>query len=235
MILLTLVITLGWAAIHVFSARWLQLESVPRSIWLSMAGGVSVAYVFIHLLPEIAAAQAVLRQQDALRWLSHHAYLVALVGLCTFYGLDQLARRTRRAPEAERRPAFWLHVGSFAIYNGLVAYLLLHREETGILPLAYYAVALGLHFVVTDHGLREHHREQYQTHGRWVLAGALLVGWAISTAVAVPESWLVVIFAFLAGGVVLNVLKEELPEDRQSRFWAFMVGAGVYAVLLVAL
>ena len=40
------------------------------------------------------------------------------------------------------------------------------------------------------------------------------------------------LFAFLAGGVVLNVLKEELPEDRQSRFLPFLLGAGGYALLL---
>jgi hypothetical protein len=33
----------------------------------------------------------------------------------------------------------------------------------------------------------------------------------------------------------MNVLKEELPEERESRFWAFALGAAAYAlVLLVA-
>jgi hypothetical protein len=42
-----------------------------------------------------------------------------------------------------------------------------------------------------------------------------------------------VLFAFLAGGIVLNVIKEELPEERESRFPAFVVGTGGYAVLLL--
>ncbi len=46
---------------------------------------------------------------------------------------------------------------------------------------------------------------------------------------------LAVLIAFLAGGVVLNVLKEELPEERESRFWAFALGAALYATLLLAL
>lgn len=51
----------------------------------------------------------------------------------------------------------------------------------------------------------------------------------------VSEAALAVLFAFLAGGVVMNVLKEELPEERESRLWAFVLGAGLYAgVLLVA-
>ncbi len=39
--------------------------------------------------------------------------------------------------------------------------------------------------------------------------------------------------AFLGGGVVLNVLKEEVPSERQSRFWAFAPGAVGYAALLL--
>lgn len=39
--------------------------------------------------------------------------------------------------------------------------------------------------------------------------------------------------AFLAGGVVLNVLKEELPEERESSFGAFAVGATLYAAIVL--
>ena len=41
------------------------------------------------------------------------------------------------------------------------------------------------------------------------------------------------LFAILGGGVVLNVLKEELPENRESRFWAFALGATLYSALLL--
>jgi hypothetical protein len=32
---------------------------------------------------------------------------------------------------------------------------------------------------------------------------------------------------------MLNVLKEESTEERQSRFWAFVLGAGTYTVVLL--
>jgi hypothetical protein len=34
-------------------------------------------------------------------------------------------------------------------------------------------------------------------------------------------------------GVLLNVLKEELPAERKSRFWAFGLGAALYAAFLI--
>jgi hypothetical protein len=42
-----------------------------------------------------------------------------------------------------------------------------------------------------------------------------------------------VLLALLAGGVILNVMKEELPEERESRFWASATGSAVYATLLL--
>ena len=52
----------------------------------------------------------------------------------------------------------------------------------------------------------------------------------------VSEAAIAVLFGFLAGGVIIeNVLKEELPEDRESRIWALALGAAAYdAILLVA-
>ena len=68
-----------------------------------------------------------------------------------------------------------------------------------------------------------------------MLAAAVLAGWAVGLLFDVSEAALAVLFAFLAGGVVVNVLREQLPEERESRFRAFVVGAGLYAaVLLVA-
>ncbi len=43
-----------------------------------------------------------------------------------------------------------------------------------------------------------------------------------------------VLIAFLAGGIIRNVLKEEVPEERESRFSAFAVGATAYAAILLA-
>jgi len=52
----------------------------------------------------------------------------------------------------------------------------------------------------------------------------------------VSEAALAVLFAFLAGGIVLNVLKEEIPKERESSFAAFALGVALYAaILLVAL
>ncbi len=233
--------TLGLVLVHLYAGKLRFLEGTPRSIWLSVAGGVSVTYVFVHLLPEVSEVQEMLAEAlgSSLGFLENHSYLVALVGLVVFYGLERTAKASRKArggaEQATSSGVFWLHIGSFSLYNLLVGYLLVRRPEQGLLELALFFVAMALHFVVNDFGLREHHKAAYTRSGRWLLAAAVLLGWLLALFGKASEAALALLLSFLAGGVILNVLKEELPAERESRFWPFAFGAAAYTALLLFL
>ena len=239
--LLALALAAGLAGVHLFSGRLRFLGVSPRSRWLSAAGGVSVAYVFVHLLPDLAEEQETIREAtgESFSFLEYHVYLVALVGLAVFYGLERAAKVSRGKERSAGREdstaggVFWLHTASFAVYNALIGYLLLHREDPGPRPLILFAFAMGVHFVVNDNGLRRDHKAAYDRRGRWLLAAAVIAGWTVGLSFEVSEAALAVLFGFLAGGVIMNVLKEELPEERESRFWAFALGAALYSVILL--
>ncbi|MBM6583594.1 hypothetical protein ILT44_25680 [Microvirga sp. BT689] len=49
---------MGFVLIHLFIGKLHFLDVVPRSRWLSLAGGVAVSYIFLHILPELSAHQA---------------------------------------------------------------------------------------------------------------------------------------------------------------------------------
>lgn len=232
----TLIAALLLASAHLFGYRLTFLRAIPRSGWLSAAGGVSVAYVFVHLLPELEGRQAAFEDWQALAFVEHHVYVAALLGLAIFYGLERLVRldEDRRDEGGTRSPGvFRLHIASFAIYNGLIGYLLVEGEAQGGQEVLTFAVALGLHFIVNDHGLRQTHEEAYDHRGRWTLAAMVLAGWALALVTTVDERIVAFLFALLAGSIILNALKEELPEERQSRFWAFALGATLYTLLLL--
>lgn len=238
---LALALAVLLALVHVFATHLVFLDRVPRSRWLSAASGLSVAYVFVHLLPEIAAGHDTLGEAGRGSERLPTLWLVALAGLAVFYGLERLAKGSRKDEASEGREAttapavFWLHIASFALYNVLVGYLLQHRLDAGSAALLMFGLAMALHFLVNDHGLHAHHTHRYRRVGRWLLAAAVLVGYALGLGVEVGEAAIAVLIAFLGGGVVLNVLKEELPDERQSQFLPFALGAAAYAALLVAM
>lgn len=243
MTVLSAVLAAGLALTHILAGSLHSVRGEARSRWLSAAGGAAVAYVFVHTLPELEAGQAAIEAAGwfGLRFIETHVYLVALIGFVTFYGLDRAAvlsrmRRRRTEPDAPpHRAVFHTHIASFAAYYALIGYLLLHREEPGATNLVLFAFAMGLHFLVNDYGLRELHQSAYHDVGRWVLAAAVAVGWLVGLVTTVDSAFLAVLFAFLAGGVILNTIKEELPEERDSSFWSFALGAGAYtAIVLIA-
>lgn len=240
--LLPFIAATGLALVHIFAGAMRFLDGIPRNRWLSIAGGVSLAYVFLHLLPELGERQEWLEATvgSVLGVTKRHTYLVALIGLGTFYGLERMAHQSRgarkSAVDVDRTTpeVFWIHTASFAIYNALIGYLLLRQDGSSLSARGAFFTAMALHFIVNDYGLREHHKERYHRSGRWILAAAVLIGAALGLAVEFSEGVIAIVVAFLSGGIILNVLKEELPDERQSRFGALALGMLGYASLLLA-
>ena len=127
---------------------------------------------------------------------------------------------------------FWLSISSFAIYNAVVGYLLLSQELDDVTQLVLYTFALAVHFVINDVSLRNHHKNAYRRFGRWPLAAAVLAGWMVGLTAEVSDRVLALIIAFLGGGIILNVLKDELPRERQARFFAIRARRIAYTILL---
>ncbi|MEO1348646.1 MAG: hypothetical protein AAFW84_07590 [Cyanobacteria bacterium J06635_15] len=229
------------ALVHVFASRSRWLTSIPHHWWVSFAGGVSIAYIFLDVFPELSKAQAEVEHTGGLLidYLENHIYLLALAGLAIFYGLEKLALRSRRhnqkttGDNATGSGIFWIHITSFAIYNAILGYLLRESENHGLVACLILFIALALHFVVNDVGLREHHKQIYDRFGRWLLAAAILVGWSLGQATHFNTAAVAAIWALVAGGVILNVMKEELPEKQESHFGLFVTGAMIYSAILL--
>lgn len=228
--------------IHIFVNK-LKFTGMPRSKWLSIAGGISVSYIFLQAFPELHHFQEEINREDVFSIGRIHEleiYLVGLLGLSFFYGLEN---KTRKSVESRRKPnegehtenigIFWIHITSFAVYNFIIGYLLLNREEISFLQMLLYAVAMSFHLIVTDHSLESHFSHNYRKRGRWLLVSALIAGWATSIFTSIPHIYVGIIFAFIAGGVIMNVMKEELPRERESDLLSFLAGVLFYSVVLI--
>ena len=213
--------------------------------FLSFAAGVSVAYVFIHLLPELHSAGVEFIHLTAHRSLlipEYRVYMSALIGFMFFYGMEHMvawSRLTRKKESLEEKTEktektiYAIHVGGFTIYAWLISYLLVYDTEKGTISLILYAVAMGLHFLVIDYALYQEHGSLYERRGKNVLALASLAGWVIAIWIELPAHIIITILGFVSGAVIMNSLINELPGEKEGKFPAFLLGGILYAVLLL--
>lgn len=227
------------ATVHLLAGNLRFLSRRPRSRWLSAGGGVGVAYVFLHLMPDLQVHHSALREAaGGVLSPRYHAYVIALVGLVVFYSVERWAERAQERgraaePVATRAEIFWVSTAAFALYNALLCYLIVRELNPDSLHSFLYPLAIAIHFTVNDHGMYHRHKRLYVRYGRIILAAAAVLGGIGARFLVVPEAIMAGLMAFLIGSMILNVLKEELPEAAESRIVPFVVGAFGYAALLL--
>ena len=222
------------ASVPVFGGR-LRARSHHRR-WISIAAGVSVATIFVDLLPEISEKQARFSANapaGAALFPEQAIYLAAMLGFVLFYGLEYMVTASPAGERKDSVATFSLRIATFAGYSGLIAYLLVDNPWNGIQSLLLYALAMAFHMLLVDHSLAEQGGEMYERYGRWILALAVMAGWSVGIFASIPEVWLARITGFVCGGVIMNSLVVELPEGRGGRFWYFVLAAAAYAFVLI--
>ena len=237
----TAAVALLFGAIFLFGGRVHPLRALVRDgrSLISFAAGMSAAYVFVHAIPELHEARRSFATSVSvsLRYEGMAIYFVALIGFLAFYGLDHLRAHLQHetAVEGQAGPAFRLHVGGFAAYVWVMAYLLVNNLDETPVSTALYAVAIAVHFLTVDHALRDEHGAAYERIGRFLLAGMCVFGWGAGLLFAVPHYVLALLVAFISGAIIMNSTIMELPSEKDGRFLPFMTGGVVYGLILLPL
>jgi hypothetical protein len=213
--------------------RWLAREE--RTV-VSFGAGVAIAYVFVHVMPELNTARRAFAESTSLplRYEGMSIFYVSLMGFLLFYGLDHLRKRLHQSSVKQRvGKAFIISIVGFACYVALMAYLLVHNLEDTPRSVALFALAIAVHFLGVDHALHEQYGAVYERIGRFVLAAISLLGWAVGMLASLPRSVLALLVAFISGAVIMNSSVTELPTESKGRFLPFMFGGLAYGLILL--
>ncbi len=231
-------------AVHVGSTH---IDRIGGPRWndeiLSVATGVSVAYVVMQLLPELSKSAATIQHaaRSLLPFFERHAYFLTVVGIVVFYANSRHVRQSRErnkssgASDSASTAAFAASITLNAIFNMMVAYTIANPNDTEIEPIALFVIAIALHYLVADHALHSNYATAYRSYGRWILIGALVIGWGVGYFAEISATALALLVAFFAGGILVTVLSHELDVSKQRRVAAFAIGALGYSVVLMLL
>jgi hypothetical protein len=228
------------SATFLIGARFRRSQTfvLQRRNLLSFGGGVAAAYVFVHVMPEMHGARAAFVEAVSipLRYEGMGIYFFSLIGFLVFYGSGNLRARSKKsgALDHEERE-FRFRVGGFAAYAWMIGYLLVRNLDKPDVSTTFYPAAMTLHFLGIDNTLRDEYNAMYQRGGRWVLAGATMLGWGVGVLVEIPRWALAQLVAFVSGAIIVNSAVMELPSKKEGRVLPFIAGGLIYGLILLPL
>jgi len=223
------------------SCHWLAVliskkPPLQQQCWASFGGGAGLAYVFIHLLPELASGGRTISDAVGMqRYLPTEMtesllFGVTLLGVLIPYASGVLLAQKQRS-------IGWIgpiRLSTFALVSYLYAYSLPSLLTTGISYGLLFTLAISVHVLLADRTLASDHPLAFRRRFRWIGTAALFLG-AIQAAVLHPISdlHLAVATAFVGGGLLISVFREELPDAKHSSLSWFSMGLLTMMVLLL--
>lgn len=229
--------------VFLFPRQWRVFKKRQKNYRkvISFASGISVAYIFVHLIPELSHASHVTSEyssdntQEISRLL---VYYLTLLGFMIFYGLEHLISWSNVIPESSGRKfsihkvAFLIHMLSLSAYVALVCYSITYNTERTTTALVLYTFAMTAHFVSLRHGLEYEYEKDYRSLGKYLLAISCVAGWIFALLYSVHEIVIVCFLGLIAGSVIMNTMTSELPEKKKGSFYFFLIGGIFYAAIL---
>lgn len=219
------------AAAHLLAPRLAALPGQRRETLASFSGGAGLAYVFLYLLFELTTVGA--PKIHALLPLGPDPAETVFIFLLAAFVLVYLVHmQLARSPQPHDD-----HLGFaalFATYNLLAGAGVAEEALGGMANMAFYVLAIGVHMLFNDVFLM--HVDPAAPHWRWraLLAAMPVAGVALAAGFGLPEGVLYALLALVAGGTIINVLRNELPGAPSFRPLAFAAGVLAYAALIFA-
>ncbi|ANU26144.1 hypothetical protein [Planococcus versutus] len=237
----SLAVIIAFMLVHILTNYIKFLDRKPKDRLMSFVSGGSIAYVFLHLVPELTHYQEVADKATlpfGIESLDYPTYLAALVGIAFFYGINQLNEKSKAKNEDEQNVSqsssfvFALEIFGFALYNVLIGYLLINLSGDKISEYLIYFVVFSFHFIANNRILHLTHEDLFTHIGRWVLAISVFIGWLLYYFTDITDLTIAFFSSFLTGGIVLNILNDELPAEKNSSYPSFIVGLILITLLL---
>jgi len=221
------------AATHIFFPAFDKATATHRRLLLPFTAGIAIGYVFLYMLPKLSEHTSLMVIKDAGDWEFAHykLYLLALAGFLTYLVINRLS--TAEQPNV-KKTSLMLGIG-FCFYNFLTGYIVYSLPRLGVLPYVLGTVAMCGHFVGVDHQLRHRQKIAYDRYLRWLIAASVLVGWGISLFFTLPKEFLMGATALLSGGVIINIMTEELPDKEEGRLAPLLAGVVFFLLLVVVM
>lgn len=213
---------------HLFGLQWNVKSKKDLDGLKSLTAGLSVAYVFLVLIPEIAALKVTT---------SIEPLTLAFFGFIIFHLTHSFVFQTRS--HIKRITLLdEVHVATAGLYNFLLAFLLVELLKINIFQGIIVSAIIITHTILSEltHADMQPNTKLSEQIKPTVIILGTLAGGLLATFGVVHYAIADILFGFTAGAIIYITIREEIPSDSKGKPKWFIIGAAIlYLVDLLLL
>ena len=212
--------------IHFYSEKLKPPDGANRYRVISFAAGISIAYLFLSLLPHT---------YDAARHLKNFIFIFLLLGFVLFHVAEKFiykhADKKKLAKELKE-----VHSISFFFYHFLIGIVLYDMVRAHIFEGLLFSVPIALHSALSTASLSQIHGDIRESFGtKILLSSSTILGVIFALFVSIPEFLDNIFVSMIAGILLYIIVKEFLPEKEKGQpmffFFGILLFIGFYIIL----
>jgi len=214
--IISILLAIFLSYIHLIVVYFSRLSTYKQKIITSIGGGISLSYVFLHLMPELATSSF-----EKSKYLINDNYIinpkifefsiffVAFLGLLCLFLVDTLCETSNKKPQI----SFNLHLFYNFAVNFIYSFTLSEIVKEGLIYSILFTLTLSSHIFASDRIIIERHEKLYKRKYKWYGFFAIYLGLLSSLFFNIQNSLFSdYALAFFSGGILLNAFLEELPK-----------------------
>lgn len=207
--------------LHYFSENLKFVSESRRYRIISFGAGISIAYLFLHLLPHTYEAAVHLKEA---------VFIFLLLGFALFHLSEkyvyQHLKEEKRARELKE-----IHSIVFFIYHFFVGMVTKDIFEDGTLEGFLFVIPIALHTGLSTVSLSKIHGHiRENIFIKILLALSTLIGIVFALLVPIPDIVNNILVSFITGALLYIFVKEFLPEKEKGKPLLFILGIILFSV-----
>jgi zinc transporter ZupT len=212
--------------IHFFSENLKIPEEAKQYRIISFAAGISIAYLFLVLLPHTYEAATHLKQG---------VFAFLLLGF-TFFHLGEKFIYQHADQEKLAKELKEVHSISFFVYYFMVGVVLKDEIHISVFEGSLFLVPIALHAALSTASLARIHGEIRESPLiKITLSLSTLLGIVFAILIPVPAILNNILVSFIAGALLYIIVKEFLPEKKKGQPLFFIFGLALFCAFYIAI
>ncbi len=202
-------------------------------MWIGFTGGIALGYVTLYMLPKLSDATTKFTVANPEAWsvVQYRAYLILLLGIVVYLVFERVSRISASGATAAK----WLEVAVQGLSNLLVGYIAVELPRPEVTFHVLANVILALHLMGMTHHLRTLYPSAHTGWSRIVFTLLVIFGYVLGLVTELNQGVVVSVTAFIAGIILVNVMSEELPKEKEGQLRYFLVAVVVFTTVSIIL